>query len=161
MKSTRAIKLSAAVLTIFAAALWVNKGATPQNATQIPDGQIVGGNGIYVADCPVGTLVPISYVNLESSGFVVIQQDDSDKPGKILGVSQLLQAGESTKISPVSLSRVSKDKERLYAVLYLDDGNGTFDITKDKPAIDVVTGANVMMIFNASADVSTPSAINP
>jgi hypothetical protein len=161
MNIKKVFKLIAAVLIILIAALWINKDTTPHQETEELGGQIVGSNGIYVADCPLGTLVPISYVNLESSGFVVIQQDASDKPGKILGVSQLLKAGESTKIIPVSLLRMSKDKERLYAVLYLDDGNGTFDFAKDKPAIDVVTGENVMMIFSATADASTPSAINP
>ena len=161
MKSKKVFTFAAAVLVIFIAVLLIINAPTPNQTTIEPGGQVVGSNAIYVDDSPLGTLVPISYAKLQSSGFVVIHEDSSNKPGKILGVSQLLAAGENTKIDPVSISRMSKNKELLYAVLYLDDGNGAFDFEKDKPAIDSITGENIMMFFNADSDAGPPGVVNP
>jgi hypothetical protein len=161
MKSKKVFTIVTSVLVFSIAVLWIIKSPTPNQSTIESGGQVVGGNAIYVDDCPLGTLVPISYAKLQSSGFVVIHEDSSNKPGKILGASQLLAAGENTKIPPVSISRMSKDKERLYAIVYLDDGNGAFDFEKDKPAIDSISGESIMMFFNAASDAGTPGVVNP
>ena len=161
MKGKRVLIFATAVLVISIAVLSIVNAPTPKQTTTESGGQIVGGNAIYVDDCPLGTLVPISYAKLQNSGFVVIREDSANKPGKILGVSQLLAAGENTKIVPVSISRMSKNKELLYAILYLDEGNGAFDFEKDKPAIDLITGENIMMSFNADSDAGAPGVVNP
>ena len=161
LKSKKVFTFATAVLVISIAALWIINSPTPKQTTIDSGGQVVGDNAIYVEDCPLGTLVPISYAMLESSGFVVIHEDSSNEPGEILGASQLLAAGKNTQISPVSISRMSKDKERLYAILYLDDGDGAFDFKKDKPAVDPVTGENIVMFFNADSDAGTPGVVNP
>lgn len=161
LKSKKVFTFATAVLVISIAALWIINSPTPKQTTIDSGGQVVGGNAIYVEDCPLGTLVPISYAMLKSSGFVVVHEDSSNEPGEILGASQLLAAGKNTQISPVSISRMSKDKERLYAILYLDDGDGAFDFKKDKPAVDPVTGENIVMFFNADSDAGTPGVVNP
>lgn len=123
--------------------------------------QRLGGNSIYVDDMPPSSLVPISFVNLQRPGFVAIHQDSSGKPGQILGVSKLLGAEESTDVFQVPLSRMTRDNERLFAIIYFDDGNGALEVEKDMPAIDPITGENVMMIFYSKLGVSSPNAVNP
>ena len=124
-------------------------------------GLMVGSNAIYVAEQAPARAVSIAVVQFEKPGFVVIHEDSADKPGNILGTSGILPAGETKNLAPITLSRTTKDGETLYAMLHFDDGNGVFDLAKDKPALDSVGNEPVMMIFTISADASVPDAVNP
>lgn len=123
-------------------------------------GLIVSKNAIYLTDQIPGENITVSVVHFETPGFVVVHEDLNDAPGKILGASSLLPAGETKNALPVTLSRTTKDGETLYAILHLDNGDGTFDAAKDKPAQDKVGGEPVMMIFTVSADAEEPGAVN-
>ncbi len=123
-------------------------------------GLVVANNAIYVSEQAPGERVSISMVRLEKPGFVVIHEDDGGAPGKILGTSQLLSAGENQDIAQILLSRPTQDGETLYAMLHIDDGNGIFDAAKDKPAVDPVGKEPVMTIVDISKDAAEPGIIN-
>ncbi len=123
-------------------------------------GLIVGRNAIYVAEQSPSRIVSVAVVRLEKVGFVVIHEDNAGKSGKILGASGALPAGETKNLTPITISRTTVDGETLYAMIHLDDGDGTFDATKDEPAQDSLGGEPVMMIFTVSLDASEPGAVN-
>ncbi len=161
MKTNRVIVVAIVVAVVVGAMFFFRDDRN--GAIQIGDstGFIVDNNAIYVDDQLPGRSVSIAVVRLEKPGFVVIHEDNVSKPGKILGTSGALPAGEIKNITPIVLSRMTKDGETLYAMLHLDDGDGVFDSAKDKPALDSLSGQPVMMIFTASLDASEPGAINP
>ena len=124
-------------------------------------GFIISKSAIYVAEQSPGFSVSVSVVRLEKSGFVVIHEDAAEAPGKILGVSSLLPAGETKNLLPITLLRATKDGEIIYAMLHADDGDGTFDAAHDKPVLDSVDGASMMTIVTVSKDAADPGVINP
>ena len=128
--------------------------------TNESSGLIVSQNAIYIADQTPGQIISVAVARLEKSGFVVIHEDNAGQPGKILGTSGLLAAGENKNLPPISLSRLIKDGETLYAMIHIDDGDGAFDVAKDKPALDSVSGEPVMMIFVVSKDATEPGAVS-
>ncbi len=136
-------------------------GSTKPSSTGGSAGLIMGRNAIYVAEQSPSRTVSVAVARLEKTGFVVMHEDNAGKLGKILGASGVLPAGETKNITPITLSRATTDGETLYAMLHLDDGDGTFDVAKDKPAQDSVDGSPVMMIFTVSVDASIPATVNP
>ena len=122
---------------------------------------IISNNAIYVAEQMPGYSVSIQVVRIEKPGFVEIHEDANGKPGKILGQSALLSAGESKDLPPISLSRSIKNGETIYAMLHFDNGDGKFEASNDKPVIDPVGKEPVMMIVVVSQDTTEPGLINP
>lgn len=125
-----------------------------------PVGLIIGGNAIYVAEQAPSKTVSVAVVRFEKPGFVVIHEDTNGAPGRILGVSGLIMAGEKNFLQ-VALSRSTVDGETVYAMLHLDDGDKTFDATKDKSVLDRIGGEPVMTIVTVSNDAIEPGAVNP
>ncbi len=97
---------------------------------------------------------------LRHSSSEASEASEASKPGKILGASGVLQAGDTKNLTPITLSRATADGETLYAMLHLDDGNGVFNPAKDKPALDFLGGSPVMMIFTVSMDANEPGAVS-
>lgn len=124
-------------------------------------GLIISNNAIYVADQIPGDNILVQVAHLEKPGFVVIHEDNNGAPGKILGVSSLLGAGETKNLPSINLFRATKDNETIYAMIHLDNGDGKFDVTNDKPALDSIGGVPVMMIVTISKDATEPKATNP
>ncbi|HXK39710.1 MAG TPA: hypothetical protein VJ837_02675 [Candidatus Paceibacterota bacterium] len=118
-------------------------------------------NAIVVFEQPAGApTVTASSVFLATPGFVVVHEDASGTPGAILGVSSVLEIGESINVQ-VPLSRPMRDGERLYAMLHADvDGDFVFNAATDAP-IQSALGGSIMMIFEASSDAptNTPATI--
>lgn len=133
------------------------KKSAPQNDSA---GLIVGKNAIYVAEQAPGQNIVVSVVHLGSPGFVVIHEDASGAPGKILGASGLLPAGETKNLS-VALSRAATNNETVYAMLHFDNGDDKFNTADDKPAIDLIGNEPVMMVVVMSGDAVLPRAVNP
>lgn len=123
-------------------------------------GLIIGTSAIYVAEQAVGRSVLVSVVRLEKPGFVVIHEDAADAPGKILGASSLLSAGETENLPPITLSRTMRDGETVYAMLHVDNGDGAFDAASDKPVPDLASGEPIMMIVTVSKNGVEPGVIN-
>ncbi len=124
-------------------------------------GLIISNSAIYVAEQTPGTNVSVSIVRLEKPGFVIIHEDAAGAPGKILGVSDLLPAGETENLPPIMLSRATTDEETIYAMLHFDNGDGQFDAADDKPALDSVDGAPMMTIVTVSKDAAEAGIVNP
>ncbi len=124
-------------------------------------GLIVGENAIYIAEQAPSETVSVAIVRFEKPGFVVIHEDVNTAPGKILGVSGLLMAGETKDFFGIFLSRSTVDEEIIYAMLHFDDGDGIFDAIKDQPVYDSIAGEPVMMIIVISEDTTEPGAVNP
>lgn len=126
----------------------------------LSSGLVVGKNSIYVADQAPGRSILVSVVNFEKPGFVVIHEDDNGVLGKIIGASRLLLSGEAKNLDPISLERETRDGETIYAMIHLDNGDGKFDSTVDKPAIDSEANEPVMMIVTISKDAQEPSDVS-
>ncbi len=89
-------------------------------------------NMVVVTEQRPGTTIHVSTVYLAEPGYVVIHEDKNGTPGEVIGSSALLKAGENTGIS-VTVSRSTKDGDKLHAMLHSDtDGSGTFNTT-DQP----------------------------
>jgi hypothetical protein len=143
-----------------------NEMANGSNTTTPPSDEVGGGaaggpsgtmlvrpgsnNAIYVDTQKTGSKEVIAaIVNMEHPGFVVIHGDDNGQPGVVMGSSALIQ-DQSTSVH-IAVDEPLREGAVYYAVLYKDDGDGTFDVTKDDPVTDT-DGAIMMMSFEASAD---------
>lgn len=160
MKTKTFLFLGIIIIVVAGAFLFLQDGDKEASPAGDSSGLIVSQNAIYVAEQAPGEGITVSVVHLETPGFVAIHEDVSGVPGKILGMSGLLPAGETKNLPPIALSRATKDGETLYTMLHLDDGDGTFDAAKDKPAQDKVGGSPVMMIFTVSAEAEEPTDVS-
>ncbi|MBI2033675.1 MAG: hypothetical protein HYT13_01105 [Candidatus Liptonbacteria bacterium] len=148
------------IAVIAGVALFFGGGGRQPDTNGDSSGLIIGKNAIYVAEQAPSKTFSVAVARLEKPGFVVIHEDVLGAPGKILGASGLVPAGETKNLAPIALLRATSDGETLYAMLHLDDGDGAFDRALDKPAKDSVGGEPVMMIVTVSADVTEPGAVN-
>lgn len=96
----------------------------------IAEPPFIGINALRVDNQNVEDIVRIRLVNLSQKGFVVLQNDE-DGPGKVIGVSTLLEDGRKNNFD-IALSENVEDGF-VYVSLYRDDGNGSFDIENDIP----------------------------
>lgn len=118
---------------------------------------MIGNNAIYVSDQLPSISATIDFATLEKPGFVVIHESVNGKPGAIIGKSPYLDAGEN-KYVIVPLSRISKDGEKMFAMIHLDDGNRMFEAANDLPA-KAEYGEPIMMEFMVQRDASAPGEI--
>jgi len=126
---------------------------TTENSSNTSAGMLAEENAVVVSEQKPGSTVTGSVVYLAAPGFLVIHEDADGAPGAILGASAVLQAGENTEV-PVTLSRASRDGERLYAMLHSDvDGNGTFDAVFDLP-VQSILGGPIHGWFDVSSSAS-------
>lgn len=116
--------------------------------TTTPD-TTVGINRIVMSDQYPGNIVYLSSVQFENGGWVVIHNDNAGKLGAIIGQSYFEKG-----INPgrITLTQPTVEGGTYYAVLYKDDGDKKFDITKDLPLKDKA-GSVIMKIFRAAASV--------
>lgn len=149
------------VVVIVGAMLFFQRGGEQSDTSEDLSGLIIDKNAIYVMAQLPSDAVAVEVVRLERSGFVVIHEDVAGVPGAILGTSGLLRAGETENPASITLSRVTKDGETIFAMLHLDDGDGVFDAAKDKPAEDQMSGGPVMMIVEVRADAPEPGVVSP
>jgi len=120
----------------------------------------VGKNALNINEQKVGKVATVSFVVLEKGGYVVIHEMSKGAPGKIIGASALLGAGESSNVS-VSLSSALEDGKSYIAMLHVDNGDGTFDATSDAPVkSDDMDGAIIMMEFQASVNVNPVAPVS-
>jgi len=148
------------IIAIIAGAVLFQKSTKQPDTAGDSTGLVVGGNAIYVAEQLPSQIVSVALALLANPGFVVVHEDRAGAPGRILGQSAMLGAGETKNLS-IALSRSTTDGETLYAMLHFDDGDGVFDAAKDKPVLDSVSGEPVMTIITISQDASEPGVINP
>ncbi len=157
---TKTLSVLAIVVVVLGVAFFLQSGEKT-NFSGDSSGLIVSDNTIYVAEQAPGSSMLVSVVRLEKPGFVVIHEDASGEPGKILGVSNLLPVGETENPPSIALSDATADGETVYAMLHSDNGDGKFDAANDKPVLDTVSGTPMMMVVMISKDATKPGVINP
>lgn len=91
---------------------------------------------IFVEDQDAMDSVRIDNAVLDQSGFIIIHEDSSGAPGRIIGVSNLLEPGNYSNIE-IYLSRKIEGGERLYAMLHRDSGDGVFNPRQDTPVVNM------------------------
>ena len=98
-----------------------------QNGATGANGSGAAANSVMLAENEGGNIAKISYVSLDTPGFVVIYRVKSNGDSTFLGSTDLLQAGTHTDLSVQSQSPLIEE-ETLVAVLHEDtDGDGRFD----------------------------------
>ena len=86
-----------------------------------------------------GTTVIIASVTLAADGFIAIHADNDGAPGPVIGVSDLLDAGDSTDVV-VTLDTPLDADAMLFPMAHIDvNENGEYDfappdVTTDSPA---------------------------
>lgn len=107
-----------------------------------------GDSAIYVEDQSPGlSKIHIGYVVLAKPGFITIHDNDQGMPGKILGVSKILNGRVDD--SSVDLAVALEADRVYYAELISDDGDGVFDALKDHP-VNEQNKSVVLMSFQTS-----------
>ncbi len=158
--NTKTLVILVVIVAIALGAVFFFRGGSTRPApTGDSAGYFIGKTAIYVAEQSPSRTVSVAVVRLEKTGFVAIHEDNAGEPGKILGASGVLPAGETKNLTPIMLSRVTADSETLYAMLHFDDGDGAFDVAKDKPALGSLGGEPVTMIFTVSVGAIEPDAM--
>ena len=98
-------------------------------------------------DAEPGKSIIVPSILLPQPGFIVVHRAQNYAPGKVIGYSTLLQAGEHTN-SAIPLSESVKKGDQLYVMVHNDDNsNGKLDYLTnsklDAPGVD--TNSQVVM----------------
>jgi hypothetical protein len=93
------------------------------------------GNGLGLGMQMPGVVVLVDFASLLEPGFVVISRSENGQTGAVLGSSYLLFAGYNEQIE-IPLSEPMKVGDTFVATLYLDNGDGFFDIKTDQQMYD-------------------------
>lgn len=126
------------------AALVNHDGAVEPASKPGEDAKPIQKNRLIMSPQRPGNSVIIDEVGLQNPGYVVIHEDNNGEPGKVLGRSGLLSAGDKQDL----VIRVGLAPNKSYvAVLHDDDGNKTFDVLKDLPIMSA-QAAPVMVQFS-------------
>jgi len=87
-----------------------------------------------------GDSVTIPRVVLSEPGFIMIHESDLGRTGTIVMTGEYLPAGESTNIIVDGIT--TKSGEKYFAMLHVDDGNGSYD----NPSLDPPAYSNGKII---------------
>lgn len=105
-----------------------------------------GETAVTVADQPAGAVVVVTNVMLPQGGWVVVHEEQNGAPSWVLGARRF-PAGV-TAMGEVELLRGTTAGGTYYAMLHADNGNGTFDLSDDKPLLGE-DGKFIMGMFEA------------
>lgn len=134
---------------------------TPISGTTGPvqgTGMMVEDNSIAVSAQGETNTLTASMVVLTNPGYVVVHEDKSGQPGKVIGVSKLVGAGMAHDVT-VQLSRKAVQGEKLYAMLHNDNGDGVYT-NSDQPVVSK-SGEPLMMIITVEGgNISAPGAVS-
>lgn len=106
-------------------------------------------NSIVVKDQKPGDEALIDDVSIAKKGYVVVHEEDNGKAGKIIGSSELLNAGETRQV--VIKMKVHPGLSHA-AMLHADNGDGVFDAKLDLPIKDE-NGDSVMKSFRGEGEI--------
>lgn len=105
-------------------------------------------NAIAVNDQAPGLTVAVNMVTLGRDGWVTVRDDSGGVPGRILGARRF-DAGKGMS-GEVELLRPTEEGKVYFAVLHDEDGDKSFDHTKDLPVKDQ-QGNMILARFVAAA----------
>lgn len=148
------------VVVVVSTVLFFGGGRERSSSPSDLIGLMVGANAIDVAEQAPSRTLSVATVRFEKPGFVVVHENPNGGAGGILGVSDILPAGETNNLTSIPLSRLTLDGETLYVMLYFDDGDGAFDISRDNPVLDPVDARPMMMIVTLDAEATDPDAVS-
>ncbi len=100
-----------------------------------------------------GDVVLVNFLSLSEAGFIVVQEYLPEGPGEVLGTSPLLTTGLLEQFE-ISLDVATKPGQTLYAVLYLDNGDGVFSPDSDLLVYVNYTGDPLYQIFSVLSEAS-------
>jgi len=100
------------------------------------------GDSLGISDQVPGVMAVVDFVSLLQPGFVVITSNEN-----VLGSSYLLFAGYNEQIE-IPLSRPMKANQTFSATLYLDNGDGVFDLNTDMSIYDANGLGPVSQVFS-------------
>ena len=125
-----------------------SKKTTPvTEETQTPSAT-TGTDSIVISDQFPGNVVYVSTVSASKPVWVAIHEDKDGQPGAVMGYAHY-DAGTNPG-GKITLSKSTVDGKTYYAVMHTDDGDSTFDATKDAPTEDA-KGNVIMRVFHASS----------
>lgn len=119
---------------------------------------IVAENAVNVEAQRPGSTATVSSVMVEDRGFVVVHESVNGAPGKVLGSSSLLVAGQTLNVS-LPLTEALKDGQKYIAMVHIDNGDGVFSEATDPAAKDSM-GNIIMMEFEGDADASASGSVS-
>lgn len=115
-------------------------------------------NEILITNFSKGESIIVDYVLLENKGFVGIHGQIDGKPGEVVGVSDLLETGETENVN-VTLKREIEEGEILFAILHKDDGDGEFSFPgPDTPITDDYKNIIMSMFKVGAAEITIEEA---
>lgn len=139
-KSTLAIAISIGVIFLVVlfslSAKNKNKDVSPTSGDSVEEtvldqntvtaGVVVGEDSIYITEA-----------FLNSEGFIVVQDYDvnTNTPGDVLGVSDLLEPGSYSDLY-IDIANDVSNEGTVYVTIYLDNKDGSFDMSSDSVALD-------------------------
>lgn len=126
--------------------------SAPSHGEQ-PAGKLrVRGDALFVAPQRPGDSIKVTMTFPSAPSFVVVYKDDNGEPGALLGVSDLLAAGDQGG-TVVKLTSPVKQGDKLIAVLQRDNGDGKFNAGADL-AVKLPEGDIVMSSFGIDANAT-------
>jgi len=117
----------------------------PEEATMMMEDvpmPMAEGDSLGISDQVPGVMAVVDFVSLLQPGFVVITSNEN-----VLGSSYLLFAGYNEQIE-IPLSRQMKANQTFSATLYLDNGDGVFDLNADMSIYDANGLGPVSQVFS-------------
>jgi len=84
--------------------------------------------GASILPQSAGNEITIAFLRMEKQGFVTVHADENGKPGKLLGQSELLFAGENTQV-PIRVKTAASTS--YWIELRLDTGDKKLNEDKD------------------------------
>lgn len=139
----------------------INKGATSDDKSNKPTAQSTNiqentstevgedslpQDNIEIANFEIGQTLSAEYVYLTKPGYIVVYEYPDGKKGSIIGKSRLLKEGQRKKVL-IQLTRSTTMNEVLFAALYIDDGDGIYEVPGDDRAIIDEKGKEVGVSF--------------
>lgn len=122
-----------------------------QNAEEMLEN---GDHAIYLVDQSSGeSAVLVGYAVFAKPGFITIRDDENGMPGNVIGVSDVLSGRVENE--QVEITNNLQADRVYYAELVSDDGDGTFDETKDLPVNDKEKSVVLMSFLAKPFGVST------
>ena len=121
-----------------------NDSSSSSNTTVVVDPVVVTATSITAEDQNFGDTVVVKSLNLSTTAWVVVYEDNGGVPGSILG-AHIYDAGEVANAT-ISLLRGTNADAVYYVKVHGDNGDRAFDYKADVPAVDE-NGSEIMATF--------------
>jgi hypothetical protein len=131
-----AILVAIVVAIISFGANWINFSGSPASLTRVnnKEDSTPSGSQFFISNAQLnGQLLKIGYVNVAFSGFIAVVNNSNGR-SQLAGVSSYMTAGSSSDVL-VFLNKEVKNADSYSAIFYKDNGDKSFSIESDMPAL--------------------------